>query len=337
MIKVFSSYITRRDMDLVLSRMVEDAVAPGEFNQRFIREAKERYQFEHAIALRSPYLALLKALKPCGLQQGATVAISALAPAWHRVAVEDAGYEPAVLDVEDSTFHPNLESIAKSGAQAIVLFDALGLLPPHELMKNLQIPAIEDITQAFGARQEERLPGTGSNFSIWGFEEDAPLATGGGALLCTRSRRDASVLRNLELSIPDELKMTDYNAALGVSQMRSAVLMLERRRSVMHMFRTQLARTRHGTAGIFEPEDSAVYAFPVMIEGSMKEVSEYAKKHGVQTLPAFLHSPALEDDNADILYPSARSIALRCLLFPMHHKMTNQQADQVGKVLATLP
>ena len=42
MISVFSPYITRRDMDLVLSRMVEDAVTEAVFNERFERTVKEQ-------------------------------------------------------------------------------------------------------------------------------------------------------------------------------------------------------------------------------------------------------------------------------------------------------
>ncbi|MCX8013463.1 MAG: DegT/DnrJ/EryC1/StrS family aminotransferase [Rectinema sp.] len=324
-------------MDLVLSRMVEDAVGPGEFSQKIIKEAKERFQFEHAIAFRSPYLAIVKALKVCGLAAGALVGISALAPSWHRAAVEDAGFEPIVLDVDAQSFHPSFETIIGARIQAMVFFDALGQLPPQELIKAIQMPALEDISQAFGASEGERMPGDGVTFAVWGFEDDAPLATGGGALLCTRNRRDASVLRNLDAALPDALKMTDYNAALGVSQLKSATLMLERRRSLMQMYRAQLARTRHKTVGNAEVAESAIYAFAVMIEGSMKEAADYARKHGVETKAAFLGSPALDDDRADTRYPTARSIALRCLLFPMHHKMTKQQADQVGKVLATLP
>ncbi len=85
MISVFSPYITRRDMDLVLSRMVEDAVTEGVFNERFEKTVKEQFNLEYVIALRSPYNALQKALQACGLERGAKIAISALAPAWQRM------------------------------------------------------------------------------------------------------------------------------------------------------------------------------------------------------------------------------------------------------------
>jgi dTDP-4-amino-4,6-dideoxygalactose transaminase len=126
MISVFSSYITRKDMDLVLSRMVEDAVVDDVFSDRFEKAIKEQFQFEYAIALRSPYYALLKALKVCELGAGARIAISALAPSWHRVAVEDIGLTPIILDIEEETLHPTSVSIQRADPSAIILFDALG-------------------------------------------------------------------------------------------------------------------------------------------------------------------------------------------------------------------
>lgn len=337
MIRVFSSYITRKDMDLVLSRMVEDAVGPGDFSDRFAKAIKEQFGFEYAIALRSPYTAVQKALKICGLGQGSKVAISALAPCWHIAAVEDAGYVPIVLDVEEGSLHPSKEAVESNRPSAILLFDALGKIPPSSLLQSLGLPIIEDISQVSGNFAESTVSNTFAHFAVWGLENDSPIATGGGALLCARGKRDGQILRSMEESLPFELKMTDYNAALGVSQLKSVSQMVERRKAIQEILSMQLARTHHAGLKIAESEATPIYAFPVFAEVSSKEIIEYAKKHGVQAELAFSSSSAIMAEDAAARFPVARSIALRCILFPMHHKLSNQQVDQIGKIIATMP
>jgi dTDP-4-amino-4,6-dideoxygalactose transaminase len=337
MISVFSSYITRKDMDLVLSRMVEDAIVDEVFSDRFEKVVREQFQFEYAIALRSPYYALLKALKICGLSAGAKVAVSALAPSWHSAAVEDAGFLPIVLDVEEETFHPSTEDIRRIDPSAIILFDALGKLPPPSLLEHITVPIIEDISQTLGNARASKASLSFAYFSVWGLEADSPIATGGGALLCAVGKRDAQILRALDEALPSELKMTDYNAALGLSQLKGYASMMERRKAIRGMLQAQLARSRHAGLRVEDAEQPPCYAFPIFSETSAKEIIEYAKKHGVRAELAFASSPAMIAENAAAMFPSARSIALRCVLFPMHHKLSNQQVDQIGKIIATLP
>jgi len=337
MILVFSSYITRKDMDHVLGRMVEDAIVDEVFSDRFEKAVREQFQFEYAIALRSPYYALLKTLKICGLNAGAKVAISALAPLWHSTAVEDAGFVPIPLDVEEKTFHPSIDDIRKADPSAIVLFDALGKLPPPSLVEHIAIPVIEDISQTLGITSLAKASLAFAYFSVWGLEADSPIATGGGGLLCAKGKRDAQILRALDEMLPSELKMTDYNAVLGLSQLKGYASMMERRKAIRELLQAHLARSKHAGLQLEEDAQWPCYAFPVFSETSAKEIIEYAKKHGVQAELAFASSPAMIEENAGTMFPSARSIALRCILFPMHHKLSNQQVDQIGKIIATLP
>jgi len=337
MISVFSSYITRKDMDLVLSRMVEDAVVDDVFSDRFEKAIKEQFQFEYVLAMRSPYYALFKALRICGLGLGARIAVSALAPAWYRSVVEDAGFTPIILDVEEKTLHPLIEGIHHADPSAIILFDALGKLPPSSLLEKITTPVVEDISQTLGSNRQVSANIPFAYFSIWGLEADSPIATGGGALLCVKGKRDAQILRALDETLPSELKMTDYNAALGLSQLKGYSSMMDRRKAIWELLQAQLARTRHVGLQFEGPESWAGYAFPIFAATSAKEIIDYAKKHGVQAELAFASCPAMTEENAEADFPSARSIALRCVLFPLHHKLSNQQVDQIGKIIATLP
>ena len=98
-IQPFSSTIRRREMDAVLTCMVEEKIGPGENNLRLTQYAKEFFGVDGAVAVRSPAIALKYALKALGIEPGTKVMISALAPSWQILVIEDLGYKVLVLDV----------------------------------------------------------------------------------------------------------------------------------------------------------------------------------------------------------------------------------------------
>jgi len=336
MISVFSSYITRKDMNLVLSRMIEDALVSDIFCERFEQAIKDQFQYEHVIAFRSPVYALIDALRILDLPKGSKIAISALAPQWHKNAVEEAGYIAQFLDVEEETLQPSLKALEESNPSAVLFFDALGTLPRTNLREGMHIPIIEDISHTLGCYERARGNSEFAHFSIWSLEADSALATGGGGLLCAKNRRDAQILKTSDNALLGELKMTDYNACLGVSQLKSFPQMIVRRKAIYQILRGQLSRTKNHTI-TFNDEEIPAYAFPVLAQTSVRDIIEYAKKFGVQAIEAFKSSVVAHEPDADTSYPIAHTIAMSCLLFPMHHKLTNQQVDQIGKIIATLP
>ena len=62
MIQTFSSTIRRKEMDAVLTCMVDEKIGPGEINARFIQSVKEFFGCAGALAFRSPDTALKIAL-----------------------------------------------------------------------------------------------------------------------------------------------------------------------------------------------------------------------------------------------------------------------------------
>lgn len=326
-------------MDSVLGCLVSDAIGPGEIAEKFAKAARESFGYDAAVALRSPYHALMLGLRSLGIATGATVALSALAPVYHRLAVEEAGFLPAYFDHDPESCEPVFDSLASihPTPSALVLFDAFGILPAREHMGSIGIPVIEDMTQALGAERDGMKAGTFGTFAIYGLEDGSIVTAGGGALLSANLRRDAQVLKNAAETLPPELLMTDYNAALGIAQLRELSETLAIRREQETMFRRELARTRH--SGFAQPGEgtTGTYAFPVSIESGMRDARVYAKKNGIETEPAFDRSIVSMPDFPAAACPGARALAMRVLSFPVHQRIGGSQAKTIGRVLATLP
>ena len=73
MIQTYSPTIRRKEMEAVLTCMVDEKIGPGELNVRLIQTIKELTGCDGAVALRSPALALQYALQASAVPAGSGI------------------------------------------------------------------------------------------------------------------------------------------------------------------------------------------------------------------------------------------------------------------------
>ncbi len=338
-VPVFRSYIRRKDMDTVLNCLVTDSVGPGEYLERFMKAAREALGFDYGFAVRSPYMALEFALDALALEENDVVAFPALAPSYYLRVLEKRRMRPAFLDAKVETGMADLEALGSLDPhpKALILFESLGLMHDPDVVRSLDIPVVEDISHSLGAYVGETRSGSLGQLGILGLEHGGLVTAGGGAIVFARGRREGSVLRNLAGAAVRELLMTDYNAALGLAQFRDMESSIARRREYASLFAQSLARTRHRLLSQPGEGEPGYWALPVSLASGMKDVQAYAKKKEVDTEPAFAGSIAAEGLVPEGICPVARSLVMRCLLFPLHQRIGSSNAQKISKVLATLP
>jgi dTDP-4-amino-4,6-dideoxygalactose transaminase len=343
--EVYSPTIRRKEMAAVLTAMVEEKIGPGEQAKFLIQTAKEKLAFEYCLALRSPVIALQLALKALGLEKGQGVVVSALSPLYCKRVIEDLGLVPLFCDVLPSSVCVGRETIEKAlaarpeglDARCVILHHTLGYLCDSEGIAELGIPVIEDISQSYGTgigSPEEAVPETFGVFTVLGLEERNMLTAGGGALLYSASRRDATVLRGLG-ELPPEYGLPDMNAALAVVQFREAEKNLLKRREIANLYTEAVQRTRHK----FIPHGAEYnnYAFPVVLETGVKDVKTYARRKEVAVESAFDNTPVGCGMVPPEQCPEAYSLSLRTVLFPLYPRLSKADAGKVAKLIMTLP
>lgn len=338
-IPVYSSTIRRSEMDAVLTCMVEERVGPGEMNQKLIKLVREYYTVEGAVALRSPALALMYALKMFNLPEKSGILLSALAPSWQYVETLRQGFVPIVLDVDPLTGLVTADAVEegiKQGGRALVLHETLGNLPDMEALLALSVPIIEDISQSAGAVYGDKQAGTFGSFAILGLEERDILTGGGGAVLCAAERQNALILKNTADTIPVTDFLPDINASLAFIQLKNAEKNMQLRMELMELYIRALLQTRHKPLVYSEKMKNPVYSFPVILENGLKEVKQYVNRKDIEIEPAFAASIAdfLKEANTCI---NAASLLLRTILFPLYPLLGMKNASKIAKVLGTLP
>jgi dTDP-4-amino-4,6-dideoxygalactose transaminase len=353
-IEVYSPTIRRKEMDAVLTAMVEDKIGPGERARFLIANAKEQLRFDYCQSLRSPATALSLALKALNLEDGQGVILSALSPRYYKQVIDDLRLKPVYCDVSASLPCMSRETIEKvltapaddgggenSGGKGpvprcIVVHHTLGFVPDMAAVMELGLPVIEDVSQSCGSVPAEGVEPVHGTFTILGLEERDMLTSGGGALLYAMNRRDASVLRNFG-DLPPEFCLPDLNAALAAVQFRESAKNLEKRTEIARIYTQSSLRTRHKR--FIPPEESGYnnYAFPLILETGLKDVMAYAKKKEITVESAFsdtLVGAGLVDSGA---CPESYSLSLRTVLFPLYPRLRSQEIERVSKLILTLP
>ncbi|MDR2393546.1 MAG: DegT/DnrJ/EryC1/StrS family aminotransferase [Treponema sp.] len=338
-VAVYSPTIRRKEMDAVLTAMVEDKIGPGEQSRLLIQVAKEYLGFEYCLALRSPVFALFLALKSLNLEDGAGVVLSALSPRYYAQVLEDLRLRPVYCDVSASfpcIDQETLEQACKRedpSPKCILVHHTLGFVPDMVSIVQVGLPVIEDRSQSYGT---EGKPAALGVFTLLGLEERDMLTSGGGALLYGVNPRNASVLRTGG-DLPPEYGLPDMNAAMAVVQFREGAKNLEKRKGVAQIYTQSALRTRHKR---FIPQDEEGYnhyAFPLILETGMKEVKAYAKRKDIVVAHAFEGTLMGSGMVEPMVCPESYSLSLRTVLFPLYPRLGVAETEKVAKLIASLP
>ena len=370
-IEVYSPTIRRKEMDAVLTAMVEDRIGPGERARNLLLIAKEYLHFDYALSLRSPAIALKLALKALNPEKGQGVLISALSPRYYTDVINDMDLCPLYCDVSLTFPCINRETIeavlaenrSEAGVLCIVLHHTLGYVPDAASIAELGLPVIEDISCSFAVppaaekpdnnkdetavskerSNEKRADDTRNQdaryhgvFTILGLEERDMLTAGGGALLFAHNRKDSSALRNFS-GLSPEFCLPDINAALAAVQFKESRRNMEKRNALAQVYIQASLRTHHKRFIPLENFEYNNYMFSLVLEAGLKDVFAYARKKDIILESAF-ENTIIGVSGAEILKcPIAYSLSLRTVLFPLYPRLRVVEAERVSKLIAALP
>lgn len=218
----------------------------------------------HAAAATSCTTALHLALVAAGIGPGDEVLVPALTWVATANAVLYTGATPVLCDVALDTFNVDVPALAArvtARTRAVIPVHLFGL--PADLPAIMALAAkhdlrvIEDAACGLDARIDGRHVGTWGDYGAFSFHPRKAITTGEGGMVTTadpdgdatvRALRDHGAVRGAApqgLGAFDLLgfnyRMTDFQGALGVSQLAKAAAMHARRAALADRYATRLA------------------------------------------------------------------------------------------------
>lgn len=343
-IPLYSPTIRRSEMDAVLTCLVDERVGPGEVSVNFEKKICEVFNVQVACALRSPAIALSYALKLLNLPENSKVMVSALAPHWQYIEIIRSKLEPLVLDVDPKTalISPLIvKNAIDAGGAVLILNETLGGIPNLEQILSHEIPIIEDISQSAGAEVTidgvSTMVGNFGTYSILGMEERDIMTSGGGAVLMASDKANALPLKRFFTNAPETDKMPDINAALALVQLKNMKKNMEMRQQYEEVYARALMETKHSGFAKNENATNPVYYFPVLLSRGFNEVEKYTNKKQIEIQQAFANSIIAKLEGKLDNCPSASSLAMRTVLFPLYPLLGANKANTIARVIGTLP
>jgi dTDP-4-amino-4,6-dideoxygalactose transaminase len=248
------------------------------------------------VAVSSGTAALEVALKALGVSPGEEVILPSYVCAAPWLAVVRVGAQPKIVDIEPDSYAIDPAAVKKAlsaRTSAIIVPHLFGLPADLTGLQSLGVPLIEDCAQTLGAIEAGRQVGTVGAVTVCSFYATKLLCTGEGGMVLSHDQsllERARALREYdeEPALDDRAfnyKMTDLQAALGISQLNRFRSFLERRSEIAAAYRTAFSAARLGLPVVPSGRSHVFYRFVVRLPreaGSVASVIARLEQRGVQ-------------------------------------------------------
>lgn len=312
MILVFEPIIGEEEIDSVVAALKRGEIS-GNFGQALEEFEKQFAAFvgcKHGIAVTSGTTALHLAVDALGIGPGDEVLVSASTNIATALGVVHKGATPVPVDSEDITWNLDLDLIEK-----LVTPKTRAIMPVHlfghpvdmdrlmDIARRHNLSVIEDCAESHGATCRGKMTGSFGDVGCFSFYANKIITTGEGGMVVTNNDTVAErlrLLRNLAFTVPRfrhefagyNFRMTGYQAAMGLAQLRKIDQIIAQKRRVAQTYNKYLK----AIPGIQLPPELDwafnvywMYAVAVQPEfGSTRdELAAYLRKRGVDTRTFF--------------------------------------------------
>lgn len=316
--------IDQEDIEAVAEVLASGMIAQGEKVKEF-EEAMARFVgVRHGVAVSSGTSALHLALIAIGVKAGDEVIMpSYICPSPYLAALH-AGAVPKIVDIDLTDLNICGRTVKKHVSpktKVLIVPHMFGTPAELDGLLGLGVPVIEDCAQSLGAEYKGQPVGGLGEMSITSFYATKMMTTGEGGMVLTNNSEFCSRLieaRDYDKKplncIRYNYKMTDFQAALGLSQLEKLPNFIERRREIASVYTSRLSEYNIDIPHVYSHKKPVFYRYVIMAENA-ELIQKRAKENGVTCeKPVYkpLHTSLSGSScpNADKAHDKALSIPL---------------------------
>lgn len=367
-------WIEADDVEAVTGVLQSDWLTTGPALAGFERQFAGRVGAAFAVAVSSGTAALHAACFAAGVGRGDEVITSPLTFVASANCALFLGARPVFADIDPKTYNISPAEIEKRitpQTKAIIPVHFTGqpcdIDPLHEIASRHNLVVIEDAAHALGAAYKGRLVGGLSDLTVFSFHPVKHITTGEGGMVTTNSEeiyrwlllfRNHGIVRERELLVEDQgpwyyevqdlgynYRLTDIQAALGLSQLKKLERFLARRRQIAARYNEAFAALPEVDIPYQAPYTGSAWHLYVLalrpdrLRKSRREIFEalHAENIGVNVhyLPVYRHPLYrwLGDPDSCSLQgfycPNAEELYERMITLPLFPAMNDQDITDV--------
>ena len=361
-------WIDDEDIASVVEVLKRDWITQGPKVDEFERKVAEYCGVKYAVAVSSGTAALHAACSVAGISNGDEAITTPITFAATANAVVYCGGKPVFADIREDTLNIDAEQIKRKlspKTKAVLPVDFAGhpadLDEIMAIARDRKLIVIEDASHALGAEYKGKRIGSLADMTILSFHPVKHITTGEGGMVLTNSkdyyeelrvfrhhgiRRNGNTPKNegpwyYEIPSPGyNFRLTDFQCALGISQLKKLDGFTRRRREIAASYNEAFA----GMGQIITPVESrdvkAVYHIYVIqlrtekLKVGRKEIFEALRAENigvnVHYVPLHLHPfYKREFGYREGDYPKAEAYYERAITLPIFPKMSDEDVKDV--------
>jgi len=312
-----------------------------EFEKAFCRFTGRRY----AVAVSSGTAALSLALRVLKVSGGDQVIVPSFNCAALLHAVDLVGAKPVCVDIDSEDFNISPACVKKTicrKTRVVIVPHLFGRAARIREIVKFGIPVIEDGTQALGAHVGSGRVGSFGEISVFSFYATKMMTTGEGGMLLTDSRKIAKALLDMRdydkkniYRFRTNSKMTDFQAAIGVEQLKKLPLFIRRRREIASRYRKAFGKMNPVALPEGDESRDHVYSrYVIRIEKNCRRWLEYFNSRGVDAKKPVYNLLHRYLGLSDALFPnSVRALKEVCSI-PIYPSMTDADCRKICRAIS---
>ena len=293
-------------LSVIDSGWFTEAKKTREFEKMFCDFTRSKY----ACAVTSGTAGLFLALKALDIGVGDEVIVPDFTFVASSNSIVETGAKPIFVDIEDKTLNMDLDEIKRKitkKTKAIMIVNFNGRVTNFTRLKNIakknNLKIVEDAAHSLGSWYKEIHQGTIGDIGVFSFSTPKIITTGQGGMIVTNNKklyskcmqlkdfgRKQGVKSTMKNSFDHEIigynfKFTEFQAAVGISQMRKLKKRIEIKRKMFRQYYDSL----NDLKDVEFLETNLKKITPWMIDILLRskkqrdELIEYLMKEGIET------------------------------------------------------
>jgi dTDP-4-amino-4,6-dideoxygalactose transaminase len=319
-----------------VTRVLESGqIAQGKLVARFESAFTQKLGIEYAACVSSGTAALHLTLLAMKIGSGDEVIIPSYVCTALLNALNSVGATPVLAEIDPHSYNLDPDDVKKRLTQrsrAVIVPHLFGLAADLESLSGLGVPLIEDCAQAPGATYKNRPVGTSGKAAIFSFYATKVMTTGEGGMIASRSKEIIDAVRDLReydktggYKIRFNYKMTDIQAAIGLSQLDRLENFIRHRRRIAQTYHSALASL--GVRLPFRAPGHIYFRYVIGLGTDAIPWIRELRARGIRSerpVQRPIHRYLLQEG-----YPLTDQVWSQSLSIPIYPSLTDKETDRV--------